>query len=75
MVEQARRIPGFLGARLCGGGFGGAAVLLAEAECYEEASSALAEACRVQFGADCFLQAVRPSSSARLFAGTSPESE
>jgi galactokinase len=31
MVEEARRLPGFIGGKLCGGGFGGCTVNIVEA--------------------------------------------
>ena len=44
MVELAQDLPGLIGARLTGGGFGGCTVNLVEAEHAAEFSSALAEA-------------------------------
>jgi len=50
LVETALSIPGVLGARMTGGGFGGCTVNLLEANAAESFSSAITEAYRRRFG-------------------------
>lgn len=70
LVDAARDIPGVLGARLSGGGFGGSAVALARADAAESAGEALAAAYARRFGVPCAVRRVRPSDGARLVAPT-----
>ena len=52
IVELAADVPGILGCRMTGGGFGGAAVALVEAERAEDAGQALQAAYRHATGID-----------------------
>jgi galactokinase len=70
VVEQARKIPGVLGARLTGGGFGGSVLLLLHAEKFPAVSGALSEAFRHHFNENQEFFAVRLSSSARILPGS-----
>ncbi|HBA85541.1 MAG TPA: galactokinase [Verrucomicrobia bacterium] len=70
MVSQAKIIPGVLGARLTGGGFGGSVLLLLDAGRAAEASAALADAGRNRLGTTPEIFSVRLSSSARILPGT-----
>lgn len=63
VVEAAKKIPVILGARLSGGGFGGAAVVLVHARDAETAAQALASAT----GAD--VSVIHPSDGATIING------
>ncbi len=64
LVEAARGIPGVLGARLSGGGFGGSVVVLVHPRDAEAAGAALAGAYAAAFGKPCDVRLVRPSAGA-----------
>lgn len=72
LVDAARRIPGVLGARLSGGGFGGSAVVLLHPRDAEVAARALATAYRREFGHPCETSILIPSEGAALLAPTPP---
>ncbi|MGI6494912.1 MAG: galactokinase [Kiritimatiellia bacterium] len=65
-VDAARKIPGILGARLSGGGFGGSAVMLVQPRSAATAMAALASAFRHEAGHDCEVRIVRPGPGASL---------
>ena len=69
IVEAAHNVPGVLGARLSGGGFGGSAVVLVEAAAAEAAAAALAAAYAARHGHPCETQVIRPSAGAHLVEG------
>lgn len=52
LTETARALPGVLGARLTGGGFGGSAVILVRAEQAESVAETLAQRYREKTGVD-----------------------
>ena len=64
LVETARSIPGVLGARLSGGGFGGSVVVLLHPRDVETASKALQSAYRDKFGHVCDIRIITPSDGA-----------
>jgi len=66
IVDQSRRIPGILGARLSGGGFGGSAVLLAHPRDVETIAHALRGPYQRQFGHPCTVHTIIPSDGAHL---------
>ncbi|MCL1888142.1 MAG: galactokinase [Kiritimatiellaeota bacterium] len=66
VVDAAKNIPGVLGARLSGGGFGGSAVVLTKPENAGAASAALASKYAETFGKPCEIRAIRPSDGARV---------
>jgi len=66
LVEQAARMPGVLGARLSGGGFGGSAVVLLHPRDVDHARAALASAYRSEFGRACDVRPILPSAGATL---------
>jgi len=66
VVEAAKKIPGVLGARLSGGGFGGSVVVLIHPRDAETAAAALANAYAARFGAPCDVSVITPAAGARL---------
>ena len=68
VVDAARKIPGVLGARLSGGGFGGSAVALVHPRDAETASAALAAAFRNETGRECDIRSIMPGPGATLVA-------
>lgn len=66
VVEAAKKIPGVLGARLSGGGFGGSVVVLVEPRAVETAGAALANAYAAKYGKPCDVSVIRPSAGAHL---------
>jgi len=68
VVDAAKKIPGVLGARLSGGGFGGSAVVLVHSRDAETASAALASAYAATFNTPCEVSLVKPSAGACVVA-------
>ena len=66
LVKTARSVPGALGARLSGGGFGGSVVVLTGPRDAETVSKALANAYAHEYGQPCENLLIRPSEGARL---------
>jgi len=66
VVDQSRRIPGILGARLSGGGFGGSAVLLAHPQDVASIAQALSGPYLKKFGHPCTVHTIIPSNGARI---------
>ncbi len=66
LVSAARKIPGVLGARLSGGGFGGSVVVLVHPRDAETAGVALANAYAAAFGKPCDVRLIRPSAGAAV---------
>lgn len=66
VVEAAKKIPGVLGARLSGGGFGGSAVVLVHPRDAETASAALANAYAAKFGKPCDVSVIKPADGAHI---------
>jgi galactokinase len=64
VVDTARGIPGVLGARLSGGGFGGSVVILADPKDAGCIGDALASAFARRFGRQCETRVVVPSDGA-----------
>ena len=64
IVEQARRCPGVYGARMTGGGFGGCAIVLAEAMRAEEIAGAIQQGFAAKFGRICPIFATRAAAGA-----------
>lgn len=69
VVETAARLPGVLGARLSGGGFGGSAVVLVHPRDAATAAHALATAYQRRFGYVCEARVIRPSAGAAVMGG------
>ena len=65
MVEIARALPGCLGARMTGGGFGGCTVNLVEAGAVEGFRSGLARAYREAAGTDPWVHVCEPAGGAQ----------
>lgn len=65
IVATAAAIPGVLGARLSGGGFGGSAVVLVYPRDADTITRALASAYERKFGHPCDIRAITPSAGAR----------
>lgn len=66
LVDTASKIPGVLGARLSGGGFGGSTVVLVDPHDVEVVSKALASTYEKEFGCSCEIRVIIPSSGARI---------
>lgn len=66
VVDAAKKIPGVLGARLSGGGFGGSAVVLVHPRDAETAAAALANAYAATFGSPCDVSVITPADGARV---------
>jgi galactokinase len=64
MVELARELPGALGSRMTGGGFGGSTVNLVRAEAVEDFAAALAQEYKERTGIDPRITACRPGDGA-----------
>ncbi|MEI7900924.1 MAG: galactokinase [bacterium] len=68
VVDAAKKIPGVLGARLSGGGFGGSVVVLVHPRDAETASVALANAYAATFGKPCDVSVIKPADGAHIVA-------
>jgi len=68
VVELARGCPGVYGARMTGGGFGGCAIVLAQADRAGEISGAVAAGFAKRFGRACPIFATRAAAGACLLA-------
>ena len=66
LVEIARETQGVLGARLTGGGFGGATIWLVEKDKVEQILTSVSEAYRQRTGAACTTLVTKASQGARL---------
>ncbi|MDD2600317.1 MAG: galactokinase [Kiritimatiellae bacterium] len=66
VVAAARKIPGVLGARLSGGGFGGSAVVLVDPRFAVTVAAALESAFAAHYGYPCEVSVIIPSQGARL---------
>jgi len=66
VVDSAKKIPGVLGARLSGGGFGGSAVVLVHPRDAETAAAALANAYAARFGTPCDVRVIKPADGAHV---------
>ncbi len=66
IVNAAKSIPGALGARLSGGGFGGSAVILVHPRDADVVAQALASDYHKTLGTNCEIKVIRPSAGARL---------
>ena len=66
LVEIARQLPGVLGARLSGGGFGGSIVALIELTQADDIIHALSQSYSDQTGATCSALVTEPSAGARV---------
>jgi galactokinase len=64
IVEQARRCPGVYGARMTGGGFGGCAIVLAEAARATEITESIQKGFAAKFGRACPIFATRAAAGA-----------
>ena len=65
VVDAAKKIPGVLGARLSGGGFGGSVVVLVHPRDAETAAAALANTYTARFGSPCDVSVITPAAGAR----------
>jgi len=68
IVEQCRNIPGVLGARLSGGGFGGSAVVLLHPRDIETVSRAIKTPYEKKFNLECAIMAITPSDGATVIS-------
>ncbi|MBN1671224.1 MAG: galactokinase [Kiritimatiellae bacterium] len=66
IVETARTLPGALGARLSGGGFGGSAAVLTRADQAEQVGAAIEQRYNREFGHPCDVLEIRAAAGARL---------
>jgi len=64
IVDTAQQVPGVLGARLSGGGFGGSAVILVHPGDVEAIRQTLTSAYQNHFGHPCDIQVIIPSDGA-----------
>lgn len=69
LVEIAKGVPGILGARLSGGGFGGSVVMLAEKASLSTAAAKVSEAYAARYGRPCEILPVTPSRGASIVKG------
>jgi galactokinase len=67
VVEASKSIPGVMGARLSGGGFGGSVVLLVHPRNAQTIGTALANAFKKEIGSDCEIYYVKAFSGAKIF--------
>ncbi|MBR4317359.1 MAG: galactokinase, partial [Kiritimatiellae bacterium] len=66
VVAVTKTVPGVLGARLSGGGFGGSAVVLVKADQAEAAAQAIAAAYEAKTGKSCEVSMIQPSVGATI---------
>ncbi|MDD4017587.1 MAG: galactokinase [Kiritimatiellae bacterium] len=66
VVDAAKKIPGVMGARISGGGFGGSAVVLVHPRDAETAAAALANAYAARFGVPCDVSVITPAAGAHV---------
>lgn len=66
LVEKIVELPGALGARLCGGGFGGAAVALAESKSAQKIREKIFADYKKRFGIDSEIYIVIPSNGTEI---------
>jgi len=66
LVDAARSIPGVLGARLSGGGFGGSVVVLVHPRDAEVVGQAMSAAYSKTYGHGCDVEVILPSDGARV---------
>ena len=64
LVDAAHKIPGVLGARLSGGGFGGSVIVLVHPRDAETAATAMKNSYKAAFGEPCDVCLVHPSDAA-----------
>jgi len=72
IVETAHKIPGALGARLSGGGFGGSAVVLVHPRDVDVVGKAIATSYKKQLGHPCDIRVIHPSDGAVLVPSSLP---
>lgn len=65
IVAEAKKIPGVMGARLSGGGFGGSVVILINPRDVDIATKALSSAYEKQFKHLCDIRVLKPSAGAK----------
>lgn len=66
VVEKAKSMPGVMGARLSGGGFGGSAVMLVHPRNAQTIGIAMKNAFKAEFGTDCEIYYVKAFSGATI---------
>ena len=66
LVSAARALPGVMGARLSGGGFGGSAVVLTRAQHADAVGQSLADAYAQRFGQPCAILNIQPADGASI---------
>lgn len=66
IVGAAKHIPGILGARLSGGGFGGSVVALTTRKDAKKSAAALAEAFQKKYGVGTTVREITPCAGARI---------
>ena len=66
IVGEAENIPGIMGARLTGGGFGGSVVVLIHPRDVEIATKAISEAYKKRHNHTCDIRVIKPSSGASV---------
>lgn len=64
VIAITKTIPGILGARISGGGFGGSAVVLVNVAQADAAAQAIADTYKAQTGATCDVTRIQPSQGA-----------
>ena len=64
VVEITKTVPGILGARISGGGFGGSVVVLVKADQADAAAKAIAETYQATYGKPCDVSRIQPSQGA-----------
>lgn len=73
LVETASKLPGVIGARMTGGGFGGSTVTLCDAGKAEAIAAALVKSYKAEFGFAPEIFASRPADGARLLPCMTPQ--
>lgn len=66
IVDTTLKIPGVLGARLSGGGFGGSVIVLIHSRDVETTGKAISSAYSKKFGEVCDVQVLKPSGGAKI---------
>ena len=68
IVNTAKDLPGVMGARLSGGGFGGSVVVLIHSRDVETLSKALGSAYKRKYGHTCDISVITPSAGAQVIS-------
>ncbi len=68
IVDTSRNVPGVMGARLSGGGFGGSVISLVNCRDVETVGQAVSSAYEKKYGQKCGVQLLKPSAGASIIS-------